>query len=270
MKKLLVLTPLLVLAASVASAQNPIKLAWNECRDAPAAATHKTFDCLTNPGATAPVGIILSLFVAPSTLSRYVAASTVIYVRTYDDLPCWWKMRAGECRSGNWVTDVPSNRGFPTAGSPCLDANADDPDAFVATDWHSGPYAGPPAAGANEAVVIGDNVRTFEGVVQGQGHYYSGVHVLRGAKSTGTGSCAGCGTAMCIELSEVQVYQTAGSPGGDLIILRSNASASDQARITWQGGWGCVSGPRVLGSAESCTITPTRNATWGSIKTLYR
>lgn len=257
MKKLLVLTSaLLMLTASLASAANPIKLAWQDCRGSAGASIARSFDCLTNPPNTAPVGLVVTSFLGPANLTHYVDATSVVYARTSDgsNLPDWWKMRTAECRAGSYATDLAVNQGL----TGCADPSGDDPNATPAQDYHSGPFAGPPAALASEAVVVSDNTRTFEGSITLGTHYYATVSDLRGAKSTGAGSCAGCLTPMCLEVTEIQIYQTAGSPGGDLIILRSNAAAVDKAEATvsWQGA--------------VCGVTPVRNATWGSIKTLYR
>ena len=71
--------------------------------------------------------------------------------------------------------------------------------------------------------------------------------------------CPGCEQPMCMCLENLTLYQTAGTPPMDAILLTEAASRN---YVTWQGGavpWSGCPG-----------ATPVKNRTWGSVKSLYR
>jgi len=74
----------------------------------------------------------------------------------------------------------------------------------------------------------------------------------------GDGVCGGCSTPACIVLNEIQLFQNAGAPGGDVQIL---STPHTRRFVTWQGGLtgDCAAGSDVAGRPN-----------WGTIRALYR
>ena len=93
--------------------------------------------------------------------------------------------------------------------------------------------------------------------ITGTDEYYFFRVGISNARSTGNGSCAGCTDGACIVFNSIQVTQPAGV--GDYTI--SNPLVRNF--VQWQGGGGSVAG--------GCPASvPTRQQTWGSVKSLYR
>src|SRR5262249_20809347 len=97
------------------------------------------------------------------------------------------------------------------------------------------------------------------------GQEYFGISVLIShQKTVGAGSCAGCATAACINLRSLQ-FTTVTGPFPYALTL-SGATVPGSDAVTWQGGAGV---PALPGGA-CAGATPTRNGTWGGVKSLYR
>jgi hypothetical protein len=79
--------------------------------------------------------------------------------------------------------------------------------------------------------------------------------MITNAKTVGSPSCAGCTTPMHrVHLSQ---HHHLGQPTG---IKLTEPATPGSNYITWQGGGG-----------NFCpAATPTRNSTWGAVKSLYR
>jgi hypothetical protein len=82
---------------------------------------------------------------------------------------------------------------------------------------------------------------------------------ISNAKSTGTGACAGCSFPACIRLSQVQLAQPAAAGVSRDVTFTNTPPGGGSQQVTWQGG-----------VAVDCNIVPSRNRTWGQIKSLYR
>ena len=68
--------------------------------------------------------------------------------------------------------------------------------------------------------------------------------------------CQGCQDAVCLVFNEIILYQTAGTPGGDIDITTGGL----RQFVTWQSAAG----------TDCPGQTPTHKATWGKVKSLYR
>jgi hypothetical protein len=75
------------------------------------------------------------------------------------------------------------------------------------------------------------------------------------AKTTGAGACMGCSETVCLFLNYLHLYQT--DANKTLTTIYDVTQQQAVNTIFWQG------------TASVCA-TPTRNVTWGRIKTLYR
>jgi len=76
--------------------------------------------------------------------------------------------------------------------------------------------------------------------------------------TVGTGSCEGCSTPVCLVYNSVNIT-TSGNLNNTLLTQEASPGSNI---CTWQGG--------AIGGNGCPGATPTRNATWGSVKALYR
>jgi hypothetical protein len=249
MKKLVLLSSaLLVLTASVASAQ--VNLSWNNCLGVGAGAMNKNYAC-DGSGNGAPHKAVMS-FKNPVAMPQFVGIQAVVDIQTSAPiLPDFWRRGLGECADGD-VIFPGSLSGIGTGASgACINlwAGANDGGGF---DYTSG-FGGPGRARLRVVFARDFPTSTTYGL-----SYLAGVIELDTFKDvdTGFGVCSGCQVPGCLVLNSVELFQVAGTPPTD----EYHMSNPDQRNwITWQGG-----DPSCVGA------TPTRNRTWGSVKSLYR
>ena len=240
MKKTLVIAgALLALTAGMASASG-LNLYWNDCPPPTGGGVSTSAHlCTTNSGAHIAVGSL----VAPAGITAMVAASSVIDVQTNQAvLSPWWNVMPGGCRQGAMSTSY----GFASLFS-CIDP------------WNGA------ALGITDFAQTGPNrfrIRTVGAVPEANAvamtpgtEYYIVQIIVSRQKTMGTPSCAGCLDNGVFVYNSLLITQPYGTPGGDPTI--SNAEQSQCASL----------GPM---DAAACLATPTRNATWGAIKAIYR
>jgi len=242
----------LSLAPGRAQAAQGISLAWNHCLSEGTGVQNKTFACDTNIGSNTMVGT----FQLNTNMNQMIGAEIVLQLASAGaSLPAWWDLyNAGTCR--------------PTA----LSVNSlADPGDVSCPDWSSGQmfvgigaYCGstgtcvdhPLNANTVRIKLVEAVAQQFATTLIGGQEYFVFNLDIQNSKTVGTGACAGCSTPVCIVLNSIDVVAagniehrkltTASSPGGNY--------------VTWQGGAG-----------TNCpAATPTRNSTWGSVKSLYR
>ena len=235
-----------------ASAAPGIALAWDHCLSEGTGVQNKVFACDTNVGGQTMVGT----FQLAAAMDGVKGTEIVVQVASASPvLPAWWHFsNVGTCRqtalSVNGVHDL---------------------EDLTCPDWSGGGmglafvgYCGPSVggncqsgAGANGArilIVTAVHPSLAASLESGQ-EYFAFNLLLRNLQTVGTGACAGCETPVCIVFNSIKVeinsfdfqfLSTASSPGGNF--------------VTWQGG----------GGSNCPAATPTRGATWGSVKSLYR
>ena len=245
MKKLLLLCgALLAFSATVASAEG-INFAFNDCGLNGLA--NKTFACASNTG----TNLLIGSFIAPAGSTAITGEEIVIDLQSASAaLPAWWTFKnTGTCRQTAFTT----NADF--SGGP-----------FSCADYWAGQAAGGFSA-FNPNIVPGQLNRArilmvyavppaLAGPVDETLEYYAFKLSFSNAKTVGTGACAGCVDPVCIVLNEIKLTQPVGV--GNYRIQ----NPADGNFATWQGG--------VIGSGGCPAATPARNATWGSVKSLYR
>ena len=250
MKKLVTLLCCVVLAASAASASAAgVNLAWSRCYGECSGTVNRTFACNTNVGSHVAVGS----FVAPPGVTALSGNEVVIDLQSSSaTLPAWWGLRGtGQCRG---------------TGTPALSvnflANASD---GVCVDEFAGGAAG--GIGAYTVGYAGNPARArltmaiataSPGPVDADVEYFAFNMVINNTRTVGTGACAGCLTPVSMVLNSILLTQPFGV--GNFMLSQGNAPSSSY--ITWQGG-------RVYESG-CLADTPTKNSTWGSVKSLYR
>ena len=247
MKRLVTLSRTLLTAAAltvVASSAHAagVNLSWNDC--ASFGQQQRNFACASNSGANTMVGSAITGVAMP----QLNGMAGVLDMQTNEAaLSPWWTIGgAPNCRL---TSTVSADFNFLAL------ANCVDPWAGVAAGGSS--YIGPfgPANRARFRTVCAIPGNT---AITGTDEYYFFKITFTNARSTGNGSCAGCADGACILLNSLQVTQPAGV--GDYVIT----NALVQSYVLWQAGGSAIGG---LG----CPLqVPTRNQTWGSVKSLYR
>ena len=242
----------LSLAPGPARAAQGISLAWNHCLSEGTGVQNKTFACDTNVGSNTLVGT----FQLNTNMNQMIGAEIVLQLAMASvSLPAWWEFHnAGACRQ------------------TALSVNSlADPGDLTCPDWSSsqmfvgiGAYCGsagtcvdkPSAANTVRVKLVEAVAQQFATTLIGGQDYFAFNLVVQNTNTVGTGACAGCTVPACIVLNSINVeamgnvehrmLTTASSPGGNY--------------VTWQGG----------GGSNCPAATPTRNATWGSVKSMYR
>lgn len=264
MKKILLLTGvLLALTASYASALVPgLDMGWtnnstNGCPAQPSAIHDMTDGCADN--FAGPYTFALS-FAAPTGITRWVGEELIIDIQSAAPiLPDWWHLEAANasqgipagCRDGSWAFSTVRGLGNTAL---CKDY------------WGTSPQSGgfvflPGTGGPARTRMFGAYARATSSAtaITGGVNYYVGsgnMDTNHAVADIGVQPCAGCQLGACIVFQYIKVAQPAGTPGGDALL-------TDQHIIrymTWQGGVG----------TDCPQATPTKHASWGQVKSLYR
>lgn len=236
--RLLTVTMALTLTASAASASG-VNLSWSACGALGTSA--KTFACNINTGAAE---LIVASYMPPagSTAITGLEGNLEVLSSTVT-VPDWWMFKfSGSCRT--------------TAVSVAAAGAACDGD-YWAGQASGGltAYITPLASATNRAQlrVIFAVPGALAAPVDPTLEYLGWTTSISHAKTVGTGSCAGCAVPMCIVLNEIKLTQAVGV--GDYRI----GTTLTNSVLVWQGE-----------SPANCLPVPTRNRTWGAVKSLYR
>ena len=244
MKKLLTLAAAaLALSATVASAQNlpggSIHMGWDDCYFGGAGGgSDMTFACNTNAGAAFNA---YASVIPPAGLTQFVGSAGVFDIQGASAaLPLWWQI--GGCRASSSLTAAPA------AGvTSCLDLT-DNPQ-FGGLDYNF--TNSPNRARLRTAYAMDAGLAGPVSVDE----YTVLVLTINRQRTTGTGSCAGCATPVCIVFNSLLLDQV------DPLLPKGNVTSGEQQWVTWQG----------LSSQVPCpAATPTQSKTWGQVKSLYR
>ena len=256
MKKSLMLCGLLLaLTTSIVSAAPGTNLRWNACFG-DAGLTNKNSTCLVNTGSNALVGSF-----EIGNLPQVSGIELVIDIATASaTLPAWWEFKnALTCRTASLTMNATISAA-----------------AVVCVDWAGGAAAGGLAAynqgglaGANTARVIAGFAVAATSIADlfAGTEYFAFNMNINNLKTVGTPSCAGCLTPACIVFNSCKAATppVAGQPSRD-VTVSGPTNGTDSHFVTWQGGVGATSA-----RGQGCpAATPTHNATWGSVKSLYR
>jgi len=239
----------LATAATAAWAAPGVDLAWNQCRGKAGAVTTRTFACAATTGQQA----LYASVNPPSGITQLEGAEIYVdYMESNSALTCWWNFSAGTTRAGALTplalppTDANGDATILCGAcntAPCPPGNGTDGFYFLAKG----------GTGGGGGIVIGANTGQLKGIVaigSGTGvavpadvqQYACGFRISNA--STGAG-CTGCDDGVVLTLSRVTLTQP-GVPNVDV----TNPSLGNS--IIWN------------------TPTPTRKATWGAVKALYR
>ena len=239
MKKVLISVALLALMACTASAAG-LDLFWNDCP--PIGSPNEAFACNTNTGVQTLVGS----YFPPAGMVAVNGNEMVVDLQiSAATLSPWWNMGTASGCVGRTGTPTAS---FDFTLGP-----------FNCTDYWAGQASGgisyqPGVGGPNRAriLMICAIQENLAGPMDPNTETYSFKCAISSARTVGTGACAGCTDAACIVLNSIKLTQNPGNPSATI----TNPAVSNIAR--WRGG------------LADCSVTPTKNSTWGSVKALYR
>jgi len=242
MKKTLVIAgAMLAVSASFAAAAG-INLSWNDCglNGQPTA----SFDCASNSGV--PFTMFAS-YIPPAGVDQCLGlASQIDITSSTPTLPDWWKHGTTQCRGTSGMT---VNFDFTSGPFSCIDFWGGQAAGGFAYDVG---FNSPNRARLRvQCAIPADQAAPVDASTE----YYAYKVNLQRAKSTLSGSCAGCSTPMCIVLNEIQLFQPL-EAGNDPEI--TNPASSNF--VTWQQA-----------VVPGCPLsTPTQTKSWGQVKSLYR
>jgi hypothetical protein len=261
MKKTLLLACALLTVASLASAQQrgSLTLGWDDCRLA-GGASLKTFACNTNTNSATLIRNLVGAYVAGPGVDAMIswAGSVDIYLQDLVVAPWWQHGAAPACRG----TDDLSVGFVNSSAAACFDYQSQVQNGALGGQNYTAP-----SGQANHAqlrfVAAVDATAVLPPIPVGTETYLFNATIRNGNTVPTQAVCAGCETPACLTFTHLDIEQR----GGDnfSIVYRSAqepqvpALAPAEAQVTWQTDTACNGDP-----------TPARNATWGSIKSIYR
>ncbi|MEQ1832916.1 MAG: hypothetical protein ABL977_07650 [Candidatus Eisenbacteria bacterium] len=263
---------LLVTFAATAHAAAPtapgVNLRWDQCY-ADGGAQYKNFACDVNTGTDRMVGS----FELASPILGVTGMEIYLHVGAASaTLPAWWSVSGPGgivgCRNAVTLSLLP-----PAGAALC-------------SDWAGGQGAGGLAQiqlntqGPNHERFLGGSAVPAPVDLNAGQEYYAFTLNVTHTKTTGAGSCAGCLEPVVVFLSAIRIV-----PGTNPSIdLNQGANFSGSRWVSWQNGYpmnirqGCsLTGgglfclnPTTFFDVVPYSVTPTRNSTWGQVKSLYR
>ena len=254
MKKVMLLCgALLALSAVAANAAPGLNLRWQSCFG-DAGSQNRTNACTSTLGSA---GTLVGSYElgADGVLGVTGIEIVVDLASAGAALPEWWKFNAPGGTVGCRGAALSVNPTISGAAVNCFDWSGGQAAGGLAA-YRVGQFYGP----ATARIVAGFAVAAPTDV-PGAAEMFAFNASLSMAKTTGTGLCAGCTTPVCIVLNSINVVP--GTAASTFLGGPANGVGSNVA--LWQGGAGVSS---TLGNGCPAA-TPTKNTTWGSVKSLY-
>jgi len=217
-------------------------LAWNNCYGTMNASQTLQYACDGSLDGS-PRMLVMS-YELPASIDSMSTSRGVVEFRSLAPalLPDYWRVHGGGCREGV-ISYAPV---YGNVGDPLLCAN---PFAGYQYSWAGGVGVGQGPDYFRAEGAMGTGLIPVVGAKK----YTAGVLLIDPV----AGDCAGCEQELCIQLVAVEIYFQGSRPFRPLVTLSGPNSTSF---VTWQGP-----APGMCFGA-----TPTRNQTWGAVKSLYR
>lgn len=261
MRRTLLLVFALCCFAPIAHAAQGVNLRWDACLGG-GGAFNKSFACDTNAGSEQ----LYVSFELDSTLASIKDLECNLWYSTAIGTPgSWWQFKnVGTCRR-NALTLTASN---PAPGEACADwATVPALGTFVSVIPN---YSG---SGLTRLMLVSSSASTAT-LVPGQ-EYFALRLTISHASTVGTAACGGCTTPVCLGVEGLYLTDSGG---------RRHDIATETAHLSsvasWQGSspssyfihttGATPSQNRDLRILECAAAVPTRNHTWGAIKSLYQ
>jgi hypothetical protein len=255
MKKIILCMALLVVSASTAFAQ--IDLTWDNCvtpdiaNGEGAATTDKTFVCTA-----LRTYRVHGCFKSPVDIPTFFAMDVSMDLQQAAPGPLvqFYHYETGGCNASGIAFSVDkSTTGNLGDGNACALFNTPWGDlgeapAFAGITAY-GPDFGQPGRGRLLASIARASDNPFP--IQANKNYY-GFHMRMTTANRAT--CAGCGTQAALVWNTATLYHS-----GEPINLTGPSAKSSQYCATVQNA-----------GLSTCQATPTRNTTWGQLKSIYR
>jgi hypothetical protein len=259
-KTLLLAAALMVVTATMASAQRgALSLGWGNCRVNGGGAVVATFACNTNTGNGA---LLVGAFTPSASANLNSLNSAFLYVDIYQlgSLDPWWQFTDPPvvgCRALSiWQLNFDG-----ATGAVCDRAYwGDVGNPVAASRWFFPSYLANHGTFRLLTAVDAQVAQSTPQINTGEESYVFGARLGRAA-STGAGSCAGCLNPAHLYFAQADFFQTNGDNFVIDAVGGSNPPVPGNKCVTWQNS-----------AAGPCPqdVVPTRNATWGSIKSMYR
>jgi hypothetical protein len=254
MKKAILLCGMLLAIATSAATAGGLGLRWTNC-EGDGGVQNLNFACNLNTGNRT----LAASFTLDSDLLDVLSDELVLDVATASPtLVAWWELRgtaANACR----VVAATNAQALTIAAQD----GASCPDIFAGSGSMNIASYAVGVNGPNKARVLSVNAVPSTSPVplslvdNPSGTWGVARFTITNQKTLGTPSCAGCDIAACIVFNSCNIT-TVGNAFNRLV---SGPAQPGSDYATWQGG----------GGAGNCPgATPTRNATWGKVKGLYR
>lgn len=236
----------LCLQAPAASAAG-FDLRWNACA-ADGGAANRSFACDTDEG----TNTLVASFRLDQPITGMVFFDAVLDLIVANDqvVPPWWGLwEFSDCRVGALFGDVTID----PAAVNCADWSGGTGDGGV-TGYNSDGSIAPGDAASHRRILVAGIVNT-PGVdlAANQDYFLFNVHISN-SSTTGEFGCAGCSLPVCIVLNSIRLSTVSAG-----VTTLATPTSPGNNFATWQGG-----------SGADCMAVPTRQATWGAVKSLYR
>jgi hypothetical protein len=252
-KRILLATSVLaaMLFARPSAAAGGVNLAWNNCASEGGTANLSSA-CDSNSG----VNVLTGSFVLSADLPGVTGVEIVLDLIVGDGtspVPPWWEMEFSGCRAGS----IAANGVVNPANTVCSDwANGAAAGGLAAyTGSYGGSGLNPANYPAHRRIIAGFAVAAVNSAnLISMREYFAFNLLISNIRTVGSPSCAGCDQPACIVLNSMNVVTH--DTGVHENIKTGTFAGSNFA--TWQGV-----GPM-------CQLVPTKKATWGGVKALYR
>ena len=250
----------LIAVAGTAHAQGGINFAWTNCITQSNAAVNIQYACDGSRNGN-PFRMVAS-FISPADLNAFIGIQMVVDLES--DAGCadchpsrppltdWWRLGVGECRDGNLGFPVSlSGVGTGTTGmcrNPWLGANTGGGFQWTYDSFDPPRVRLLTAFARDTPTTLTSGQQYIAGVIS--------LDTFGDVVGEGIAVCAGCCERRALVLRQVELYQVAGQspPQQDIYYL---TTVGTRQHVFWQD------------HPAECA-TPTRKATWGSIKATYR
>ena len=255
MKKVILLCGMLLAVTASASFAAGLNLRWNNC-EGDGGVQSQNFACNSNASNR---GLAAS-FTLDTDMTEVIADEIVIDIQTAGaTLAPWWELRGTGCRV------LGTTQALTIAAQDCGSC----PDMFalagsmnIAAYFMGGGPADPQEPPPNMARILSVNAVPVNTPVTLSGLDNPGMtwgcarFTINNQKTAGTPNCGRCSDGACIVFNSCNVIRV-GNVGNRLL---SGPSIPGSDYVTWQGGAG----------TDCPGAVPTKNATWGTVKSLYR
>ena len=242
-----VVAAMLLVASSALAAG--VRLSWTTCAG-DGLTQNKAFACNVNTGANHDM---IGSFILDADLLEVNGNELVVDLITQGapSVPAWWEFASAVpgpagCRVGSLSIAAHD-------GTACIDWASGQASMNIAAYQLDRANGGVPPGTRRILCVNAVQEASAQNLTGGQ-EYAIARWRVNSAKTVGTGSCAGCTTPVCISFNSANITTLLNANNTRLV----GPFAPGEQLITFQG------------AGADCNAVPTKNTTWGAVKSLYR